>query len=393
MIRHVVWCPSKGGHLRYSTNLVAAIERNDEAQAIAPIAPGVLTTSPLGPLYQSTPYPIECVGEEIRDRRTFPSTFHWALDRIGHHIGLERELVRWLRTHPDCRLVHLQEIHEVSGPRTARSIRGLGRKVVYTMHNVLPHRRGNRLVSALQRRWTRRLLKQVDAVIVHSESLKKACIERYGIDSARVHVIPHGMSLPHSDSQATQATADGGRTRPVRLLCYGTLRPNKGFHHLLDAMEAAPAHWEVVIAGFPSDPQYARAELEPRMARLRSQGRTIDYRPGYVAEDEVATLFASADALALPYENFDAQSGVLLDAMAHRIRVFATESGALGETIRSLGFGIVTRSLDPADLRVAISETLALDEATLAKAWQKADEQYSWDSVARQTTTLYRDLG
>lgn len=391
MIRRVVWCPSKGGHLRYTTNLVAALERLDRGQA-QPIATGVLTTFPIGALYENTPYPIECVGTEIRERQQLPSHLHWAWDRISHHAVLHRDLLSWLRSHPDCHLVHLQEVHPVSGLFTLRGIRQLGRRIVYTMHNVQPHRRRNRFESALQRRWVRRILDLTDALIVHSESLRKECIALYGVDPLRVHVVPHGMSLPHCSPAAIQPPSAATNLPPVKLLCYGTLRRNKGFHHLLDALEKAPLHWQVRITGLPSEPDYIRNELEPRIVRLRAAGRTVDYRPGYVAEKDVADLFAWASLIALPYDGFNAQSGVLLDAIAHGVPVVASDSGALGETVRDLGIGAVTQSLSPDELLTAISTALALDRVRLAAAWQSASEQYSWGNAANLTAAIYREL-
>lgn len=396
MIRSVLWCASKGGHIRYTTSLAAAIAEADQPPG-APIDIGVLTTAPIGPLYESMPFPMDCIGQQIRERQDMPSTLHWLIDRIGRWPRLEYLLVKWLREHPDCRLIHLQEIHFILAPMTLTAIRRLDRRIVYTMHNIQPHRREqNRLLTALRRYWTRAMLLRVDAIVVHSETLRQELIDFYDIEPARVHVMIHGITPPHNEAGPTASltpapdTASGEKA--VRLLCYGTLRRNKGFHHLLDALAEAPPNWEVVIAGFPNEPDYVASELEPRIARLRQAGRKIDFRLGYVDESDVAGLFANADVLALPYDGFNAQSGVLLDAMAHRKPVVVTESGALGETVRGLGIGVVTPSLAPAALREAFRAALAIPAEQLAQAWQRADVEYSWGASARTTIAIYRSL-
>src|SRR5690606_30604907 len=134
---------------------------------------------------------IQCIGPRVRPRDEFGSSSRWFLDRLVYHPRREWELLRWLGRDPGCRIVHLQEIHELTGPVTTWFIRRvLGRRLLYTMHNVLSHRPRGRVARVLEIAWTRRLLLQTDAVIVHGEHLKERLLRLYRLPPDKVLSIP-----------------------------------------------------------------------------------------------------------------------------------------------------------------------------------------------------------
>ena len=381
----ILWCPSKEGHLRYTHHLAEAIAKHGEARG--PVV-AVLTTCPIEALYEDTPYPMPCVGQRIRERDTFATPLHWAFDRIRYRLTLERLMLAWVRAHPTVRTVHLQEAHLLTAPLTALRLKRLGKRVVYTMHNIAPHVKRGASARRLHHALTRAFLQRTDALIVHADALRDALAADYRIDPARIHVVPHGVWAADANG-SIGSNGSNGNHPGANLLFYGTIRENKGLHHLLDALAGAPAHWRLTVAGKIDEPAYFDTQLAPRIKALVAAGRSLDMRLGYVPEQDVPALFRAADLLVLPYDGFLAQSGVLFDAITWKTPVVVTPTGALGDTVRASGIGIVSRSAAPEDLRDALTRGLALDRTALADAWTRVRDQHSWSRAAALTLDVY----
>jgi glycosyltransferase involved in cell wall biosynthesis len=114
----------------------------------------------------------------------------------------------------------------------------------------------------------------------------------------------------------------------------------------------------------------------------------------FVPDSEVPAIMRRADIVALPYRDVD-QSGVLYTALAFGKPIVASAVGGFGEVIQGHGAGRLVPPGDPQALAATLRELLAqpaerarLGEAALAAA----QGQYSWESVARRTLDLYRQL-
>src|SRR5579864_8032167 len=81
-------------------------------------------------------------------------------------------------------------------------LRLLGRRIVYTAHDVLPHEH-----TSEDRPRLRRLLRHVDQVIVHSRENDVAFQALFGAVAPRPHVVPHGNYLFFDGPVAASRTA------------------------------------------------------------------------------------------------------------------------------------------------------------------------------------------
>ena len=100
---------------------------------------------------------------------------------------------------------------------------------------------------------------------------------------------------------------DGPRKR---LLCFGAIRPYKGLHVLLRALELLP-QCDLTVAGEPEEPRYLEQVRD--LARRLPPGH-VELIDRFVSEQEVADLFGRSGLVVLPYTSFSAQSGVLHQA-------------------------------------------------------------------------------
>ncbi|MGL5857445.1 MAG: glycosyltransferase family 4 protein [Angustibacter sp.] len=189
-------------------------------------------------------------------------------------------------------------------------------RTVVVAHNVLPHEPH---LGAAQ--LVRALLRTVDTVLVHSAQQASLARQLGARQVARVSLPPHlpgGQAVP-------RPPYDG----PVRLLALGLVRPYKGVDVLLRALRRVP-ELRVTVAGEmwgPAGAEVRRLAGDPALA-----GR-VEVRDGYVPADQIASLLAEHDVLALPYRSATASQNALL-AFAHGLPVLATRTGTFSDDVR-----------------------------------------------------------
>ena len=110
--------------------------------------------------------------------------------------------------------------------------RMLGVRVVYTVHNVLPHDSGERL-----RETYARIYKLIDGFICHDEHAKAKLASEFGIKPSCIWVIPHGPIFEEEAKPAPRlARAQLGLPGSATVILWqGIVRPYKGVLFLLRA--------------------------------------------------------------------------------------------------------------------------------------------------------------
>lgn len=326
------------------------------------------------------------------------------LKRVSHFFKFEssyRRTASWMRSEkPD--ILHIQEILFWWEARHILRMLGERTRLVVTCHNVenLGARSGDEGGDTSRfHHWMSEVYDAASAVIVHGNANVHALDAVYPGIRPKVRVIHHGCEPPPRGSDESRAA---GRRRwgvgddEVLAVSFGEVKPYKGLETLLDAVpvisESSP-RIRVVIAGLPTDPDYG-ASLEDRRAMLRcgSERVSLDFR--YLPPNEMEELFRAADMCVLPHKMVY-QSGVLCQAFTWGLPVIASDAGALGETVRTTGSGVVVPRSDPIRLARAILE-LAEDDNMRSRfsaaAVHAAAGPLSWDEAGRMTADVYRKI-
>jgi glycosyltransferase involved in cell wall biosynthesis len=284
------------------------------------------------------------------------SPLRLAAKGLEYGPSVARLVRRIERLEPD--VVHVQWL-----PRPELDLRWLRRiaaerPVVLTAHDVLP-RRGPALSA-----WPD-VLETAERVVVHSHRAVEQLVE-VGLARERIARIPH----PVFDGEPLPPPA--GRT----LLFFGLIRDYKGLDVLLRALPEIPGA-RLVVAGDPVDPVPA-ADGE------------VEWRLGFVPEEEVPRLMAQVAAVVLPYRRLDS-SGVLATAIGYRRPVVVTDVGSLGEIVREFGAGEVVPVDDPQALAQACARLLEPDAlAAASEGAERAAQELTWDRAAAEHDRLYR---
>jgi glycosyltransferase involved in cell wall biosynthesis len=207
-----------------------------------------------------------------------------------------------------------------------RSFCDAGGRLVWTVHNVLPH--DARYVEH-EIRVAALLAAHADLVHVMSEVTAESASPYYRLDPDRTVCIPHSSYLgvyPDWVSREGARRRLGVLPSEKVLLALGQIRPYKGLDRLLDFVENA-VYDDPTLRLLVAGPVGRHPHAEALVARLASMPRTIS-RGRRVRDDHLQVWLRAADLAVLPYTGI-LNSGSFLLAETFGLPVVATRAGAL----------------------------------------------------------------
>ncbi len=236
-------------------------------------------------------FPLVLAVKRIRGFRVFH--LHWPAFYVAGHRPGRRRLSRWL-----CVLC-------------LRAVKVLGYRLVWTVHNIVPHRPETTDDLAVARLAAR----LSDAKIVHSAATVREMAE-LGLDTAGVHVIPHGHyadAYPRGVSRGAARERLGVAPDAFVFLFFGRAEAYKGVPALVEAfrqvaLDHPAAH--LVVAGSGAGRE-ALPALEGCPEDVRRRVLVVDT---FVPDDEVQVHFAAADVCVLPFVHITTSGSVVLAA-------------------------------------------------------------------------------
>ena len=237
-----------------------------------------------------------------------------------------------------------------------------------------------------------RMAKRADGVITCSHYMRGHVADVFGIDEARVHVIPNGIDpedlVAVGDLAALRARFARPRDRLVLLI--GRLVYEKGFQVALDAF---PQLIERL-----GDVRFLVAGSGPHEQELRKQAKKLGLMEhgtflGWIGDDVLHSLYRIADLCVVPslYEPFGI---VALEAMASGCPCLVADTGGLREIVSSHDVGLRFRSRDPRSLARMVERVLTDDDLRDRLVTEASEHvlRFDWTDVARQTVAVYDGL-
>jgi glycosyltransferase involved in cell wall biosynthesis len=231
--------------------------------------------------------------------------------------------------------------------------------------------------------FTRNAVRRADRIIAISQSTKRDLCELLGADEARIDVVHHGVD--HELFRADVAPAQRG---VPYVLSVGTLQPRKNYVMLIRAFnrlcESRCKHVELLIAG-QRGWMFEEIEAEAKKSPFADRIHLL----GYVADELLPSLYASAALVAMPslYEGFGLP---LLEAMACGAPVIAAHASSFPEVA---GAAAVLLDPDEPDAWAETMRELLGNEEKRREFGRKAIARaklFSWQQTAERTLEAYR---
>jgi glycogen synthase len=238
-------------------------------------------------------------------------------------------------------------------------------------------------------RW---MANRADRVITCSSYMREHVADVFGLEEARIAVIPNGIDpselVPVDDLDTLRSRFAKPSEKLVLLV--GRLVYEKGFQL---ALEALPGLIERV-----GDVRFLVAGSGTAEGELREQATALGLDAhgtflGWIGDDVLHSLYRIADLTVVPsiYEPFGL---VALEAMASGCPCLVADTGGLREVVPNEDVGLRFRSRDPRSL-ASMAERLLTDEELRDRLVAEASEHvlsFDWADVARQVGEVYTEI-
>jgi glycosyltransferase involved in cell wall biosynthesis len=259
--------------------------------------------------------------------------------------------------------------------------KGLGIKVIWEMHNILPHGYAENDKNNCQ--W---FYEKADAILFHSGQDIQRAKDLLNTDTDKVHtIIPHGNF--NGSYQNTVSKKEARRRLNIpdnerALLCFGFIRKNRGYDYLIEAVKDMK-NTVVMVAGKSEDKDVYKKLLayQKRLPQLRLFVK-------WIPDEEIQYYFNACDIVVLPYTDITT-SGVIPLAYAFSRPVITTNIGSLKEIVRD-DTGVIVPAEDVEALRNAIENIFSRDLLAMGKrAHEYSIKELSWELNAKKIKELY----
>ncbi|MBT1001818.1 glycogen synthase [Paenarthrobacter sp. DKR-5] len=249
------------------------------------------------------------------------------------------------------------------------------------------------------------------AIIAVSDGMRNDILRCYPeVDPAKVRVVHNGIDVSMWQRDEDDALVRGLGIDPERpsVVFVGRNTRQKGVPYLLRAAEKLPPEVQLVLCLGAADTPELAAETAELIARLRAERDGVVLIERMLPRNELIQVLSHATAFACP-SIYEPLGIVNLEAMACGAAVVASATGGIPEVVDHGTTGLLVpieqvtdgtgTPLDPdkfvSDFAAALAEVVA-DPArarTMGQAGRRrAEEHFSWDSIAQTTLDVYRSV-
>lgn len=265
-------------------------------------------------------------------------------------------------------------------------LRLIGRRIVWTVHNIENHEKRNRIRDRLLSLLIGHL---ANNVLVHGESARLLVAKKFGIPHRKISVIPHGNYIGFYPDEIGRGEARRrlgvGDTQRI-LLFLGHIRPYKGVEELIEVFKSlATSDATLIIAGRPLNP-----EVEQRVRVLLHSDPRIQFHAGFVDDERIQVFMNASDAVVFPYKDV-LTSGAVLLAMSFGKACIAPKLGCITDVLDEQG-SFLYDAADSKGLILALEAALKAGDrlSKMGHYNRKRVEYWSWNRIASKTRDVYR---
>lgn len=240
----------------------------------------------------------------------------------------------------------------------------------------------------------KRSICRADHIVTVSEFSKQEIMRFYEVPEEKISVVPNGVDFerfhPEKDTESIEKVKSKYDICGDYFLYLGTLEPRKNLVRLIlayaEVLETNKEFPCLVLAGGKG---WMYDEIFQKVEELNLQNRVLF--PGYVADEDVATLMSSAVAFCFPslYEGFGMP---VIEAMACGTPVLTSVNSSLKEIAEGAAVLVDETSVEEIKeglLNLWWREDLRIELAT--KGVERAKD-YSWEKAGNKLMEVYKSL-
>ena len=318
------------------------------------------------------------LGIEVVHRSQIPSAF-WLIRNRKRVHALH---LHWLHTFYIFGRLKLLDFIRFGGRLLLARL--LGYKLIWTMHNIMPHENSFSVYHLLARHV---MMVLANRIIVHCEYARNELTTRFFRKSG-VCVIPLGnYAVAYQNSISPEKARELLHINHDTFvyLSFGRIHQYKGLNELIGAFNRLKEKDTILVICGKCQSQ----EYEFELSGLVRENDRIRFFPGYIPDDKIQEFFAAADVVVAPFTKILTSSSVALSLSFGR-PVIAPALGCLPELITPKA-GIV---YNPSENNALLASLLKIMETDIKEMGQEAyrlsrSVDMNWDTIAAKTRMVY----
>jgi len=256
----------------------------------------------------------------------------------------------------------------------------IGRKIILTVHNVLPHGKHSSYNFLLYKIIYRVL---TDHLIVHTKFLENELINKFSINKDKITVASHGTYKINTNNTLDKEKARLSLNLSINdfvILIFGQQYSYKGTHILLEKyLKSIKFDYKLLIYGSGNENYIDKLK---NIINNLSFKKDIIYNFKHISQEEMELFFKSSDVVCLPYVE-GSQSGVLFMSYAFGRPVLASDVGNFKYDIKSGFSGEIFEVGNSDDFENKLNKIknnlIQYDESGIKEF---AAKNYSWENFA-----------
>lgn len=264
-----------------------------------------------------------------------------------------------------------------------KAIKKLTGKLVYTSHNVIPHRHGEKWVSQLKK-----LHNHFDSIILHGDSIKKEYLQYFPEDEGKLVIQRHGVHLTQQTNYNLDHVSLGIQNTIYKyagkkVTFVGGIFYNKGADLLIEIWKKHYLNSNnlLIVAGELIE---TYPELQSAISDM-SEETNILYHPQRTSDDEFAYILSQSDIVVVPYRHAS-MSGIVFSAAAFKKPLLFTDTGSISEYVEGTDCIKVENTIE--GLEKGLLEMMCMTDSDLQSIGNKLHHRiyndYDWNVCCRE---------
>ncbi len=215
----------------------------------------------------------------------------------------------------DVDIVHIQHEYGIYKfddrlPTLLKRLKTERKRTIVTIHCITPFQFANGEVLMMAENCVKKIAALADEVIVHLES-QKAILERLGIHSEKIHIIPHGTEVSNEAKKKSRLLLNLPEEGKI-MTVFGFINPFKDLDVSLEVLKEVKEEVEdlyLFIAG--GLPPGASKKAKDYVEKLRKRIKELDLTDNvifpnkFIPNEEIPNIFGASDVVLFPHYHED----------------------------------------------------------------------------------------
>ena len=264
-------------------------------------------------------------------------------------------------------------------------------KLVYTVHNILPHDSGISQVAVYQKYYD-----YADVLLVHTKTTKLRLATKFNLDKNKIFIIPHGLIKINVNTEKV--------TKLVNYYC--SLKQLKGKIIFSSLGVQSTYKGCDLIAELWSKESFL-FQNEKIVLLIMGKNKNVNYDDlkdiknvfivdRFITNEEFLAAIKITNLLFMPYREIS-QSGLLMTAIGEKTPVLVSSAGELEAPLKieNIGWSMGIANYDNFKLtmlQILNDKNHLINIKNDVTAWNNLCEHYSWTEIGKQTADIYKKI-